>query len=159
MIGQYWKTIPSQLWSSGSLTLRWGESLDLYPGERHVMLKLSGELKVESVCFWLLPDLDGHPTTAHSCIFGRFSGLRWVDSTGIWLPVMIIVKALLSILSMGEIIISDFGFQHIDSNSPLRGETHTSWKDRHITQDTSSMSRINRGRDDKEKHQGGKPML
>lgn len=43
MIGQYCNTILRQLWSSESLTLRWGEYW--YPGERHVMLSCLGSLR------------------------------------------------------------------------------------------------------------------
>lgn len=54
--------------------------------------KLSGELKVESVWVQLPPYSYRLPTKAHSCIL-LVSGLQQVDSTGIWLPWMIIVKS------------------------------------------------------------------
>lgn len=42
LIAQYLNTIPSQLLSSETLTLKWGKSSPWYPGDRHVMLNCLG---------------------------------------------------------------------------------------------------------------------
>lgn len=97
--------------------------------------KLSLEPTLECVCVWLHPHLNWHHTKAHSCILNHNKYIPQVSGY----PISLFVRTFLLISSM-EIKARDF-IQHIDS--PFKGGLHTSWKDQHITWDTSSMSRRN----------------
>lgn len=62
MIGQYWDTISSQLLRESDFKVgERGGSFRLVSRGEACDAKLSGELKVESVCNELPPELDQHP--------------------------------------------------------------------------------------------------